>query len=222
MPEKLWKAVDAYLEECLLGADPVLDAAVQNARRAGLPSIAVSAPQGKLLMLLARSVGARRILEVGTLGGYSGIWLARALPEDGRLVTLELDPEHAEVAGANFAHAGLSEKVDLRVGAALELLPQVEADGLGPFDLFFLDADKEHNPDYFAWALKLSRPGSLIVVDNVVRDGDVIDTDSEDTGVRAARRLNELMANEPRVEATVIQTVGSKGYDGFALARVVD
>jgi predicted O-methyltransferase YrrM len=203
-----------------LQPDPALDAALDASVAAGLPAINVSPNQGKLLQLLARMLGARTILEVGTLGGYSTIWLARALPADGRLVTLESDPKHAEVARANIARAGLSGIVDLRVGLAIETLPKLAAEGIGPFDLIFIDADKVSTADYFAWALRLSRRGSLIIVDNVVRKGAVVDAASEDAKVQGIRRFNDVLAAEPRVSATVIQTVGVKGYDGFAIALV--
>jgi predicted O-methyltransferase YrrM len=188
---------------------------------AHLPAINVAPNQGKLLQLLARAQGARNILEVGTLGGYSTIWLARALPPGGRLVTLEIDPRYAEVARANVLRAGLAEVVEVRVGRAVESLAQLEAEGRGPFDLVFIDADKPSNPDYFRWALRLSRRGSVIIVDNVVRGGAVADGASEDPRVRGVRELNDLIASEPRVSATAVQTVGSKGYDGFALILVV-
>lgn len=216
MNQDRWSAVDAYLNDLMVGSDAALDAALAASHAAGLPSISVSPPQGKLLNLLARLVCARRILEVGTLGGYSTIWLARALPEDGELVTLEIAPKHAAVARANLAHAGLADRVTVMVGPALETLPTLA----GPFDLAFIDADKVSNADYFAWAVKLVRPGGVIVVDNVVRDGKVIDADSADTAVQGVRRLNALIAAEPRVDATTIQTVGSKGYDGLAIAFV--
>jgi predicted O-methyltransferase YrrM len=211
-----WEPVDAYFTGRLHAPDPVLDAALEANALAGLPPIGVSPAQGKQLHLLARSVGARRILEVGTLGGYSTIWLARALPADGELVTCEIDPEHAEVARANLARGGLHELVDVRVGPALETLPGLE----GPFDLAFVDADKQSNAEYFRHALRLSRPGSLIVVDNVVRGGRVADAGSDDPAVLGTRALAELVGQEPRVDATVIQTVGAKGYDGFLLALV--
>lgn len=220
MTQELWTAVDRYITDLLVPPDPALDAALQASAAAGLPPINVSPNQGKLLLLLARLQGARTILEIGTLGGYSTIWLARALPVDGRLITLEVDPKHAEVARANIARAGLSEVVELRLGRALDTLPQLAAEGRGPFDLIFIDADKPSNPDYFAWALKLSRRGSLIIVDNAVRNGAVIDAASGDPSVQGVRRFNELLAAEPRVSATAIQTVGSKGYDGFAIALV--
>jgi predicted O-methyltransferase YrrM len=220
MTQEQWTAVDRYLTDQLLPPDPVLEAALQASVAAGLPPINVSPTQGKLLQLLARMQQARNILEIGTLGGYSTIWLARALPADGRLITLEADPKHAAVARANLARAGLAGVVELRLGRALDTLPQLAAEGRGPFDLIFIDADKPGYPDYFAWALKLTRRGSLIIADNVVRKGAVIDPASPDPIVRGVRRLHELIAAEPRVSATVIQTVGSKGYDGFAIALV--
>lgn len=220
MTQDQWTAVDRYINDLLLPPDPALDAALQASAAAGLPSHNVSPNQGKLLFLLARIQGACTILEIGTLGGYSTIWLARALPAAGRLITLETDPKHAEVARANIARAGLSSVVELRLGQALDTLPQLVAEGRGPFDLIFIDADKPSNPDYFKWALKLSRRGSLIIADNVIRDGAVIDTGSGDPSVRGVRRFFELVAAEPRVSATALQTVGSKGYDGFAIALV--
>ena len=220
MSQEQWTAVDRYITDLLVPPDPALDAALEASAEAGLPAINVTPNQGKLLHLLARVQGARKILEVGTLGGYSTIWLARALPADGYLVTLEVDPSHAEVARANFARADLLDVIDLRLGPALETLPQLFAEGRGPFDLIFIDADKPSNADYFAWALKLSRRGSLIIVDNVVRKGAVIDPGSDDPTVLGVRRFNEALAAEPRVSATAIQTVGSKGYDGFAIALV--
>lgn len=215
-----WTAVDSYISSRLVGADPALDEALRANAAGGLPAIDVSAPQGKLLHLLARSIGARRILEVGTLGGYSTIWLARALPEGGRLVTLELEQKHADVASANLTQAGLRNVVDIRVGPALQALPKLENEGAGPFDLAFIDADKPNNANYFAWALKLSRPGGLIIVDNVVRNGAVADAANSDENVKGARALFDALATEPRVTATAIQTVGSKGWDGFAIAIV--
>lgn len=220
MTQEQWTAVDRYITDLLVPPDLALDAALQSSAAAGLPPYNVSPNQGKLLLLLARVQGARTILEIGTLGGYSTIWLARALPADGRLITLEADPKHAEVARANIARADLTDVVELRLGRALDTLPQIAAEGLGPFDLIFIDADKPSNPDYFTWALKLSRRGSLIIVDNVVRNGTVIDVASNDPRVQGVRRLNELIAAEPRVSATALQTVGSKGYDGFAIALV--
>jgi predicted O-methyltransferase YrrM len=220
MTQEPWVAVDRYIADLLVPADPALDAALEASTAAGLPAINVAPNQGKLLHLLARGIEARAILEIGTLGGYSTIWLARALPEGGRLITLEVDARHADVARANIARAGLADLVDLRLGRALDTLPRLAAEGLTPFDLIFIDADKPSVPDYFAWALKLSRRGSLIVVDNVVRDGAVADAASRDPNVQGVRRLHELIAAEPRVSATTIQTVGSKGYDGFTLALV--
>jgi predicted O-methyltransferase YrrM len=220
MSKKLWTSVDRYITGMLVPPDPVLEAALKAADKAGLPQIAISPNEGKFLHLLARSIGARNILEMGTLAGYSTIWLARALPEGGRLITLEFDPKHAEVARANIAHAGLADVVDLRVGAAIDSLPEIALEGLAPFDLVFIDADKRNNPEYFAWALKLSHPGSLIIVDNVVREGAVIDASSSDENIQGIRRLNEMLAAEPRVIATALQTVGAKGHDGFAIALV--
>ena len=216
-----WTAVDRYLTDLLVGSDPVLEATLEANAVAGLPPYDVSPNQGKLLHVLARGQGARRILEIGTLGGYSTIWLARALPPDGHLITLEVDPRYAEVARANLARAGLGEVAEVRVGPALETLPQIAAGGDGPFDLIFIDADKANNPQYLAWSLELSRRGSLIVVDNVVRNGAVIDGASDDLTVLGARRGLELLAAEPRLSATAIQTVGSKGWDGFAVAVVI-
>jgi len=220
MSKKKWTAVDRYISEALIPADPVLDAALAASDKAGLPAIAVAPNQGKWLMILAQAIGARSILEMGTLGGYSTIWLARGLPADGRLITLEFDPKHAEVARANVAHAGLADKVEIRVGKALDTLPQLAAESLGPFDLIFIDADKGNYPGYLEWAVKLSRPGTLIIGDNVVRDGDVIDATNTDPSVQGVRRMNEIIATEPRLTATAIQTVGSKGYDGFMVAIV--
>jgi predicted O-methyltransferase YrrM len=217
-----WTAVDEYVTGLLAPHDEPLDAAVRAGEEAGLPQIQVSPPQGQLLHLLAKTIGARSILEFGTLAGYSTIWLARALPADGRLVTLEADPKYAKVAAASIAAAGLGEVVEVRVGPALDQLPRLDADGAGPFDLTFIDADKAHTPDYFTWALAHSRPGSLIVADNVVRDGHLVDLSDDDPAIAAQRRFHEQLAAEPRVEATTIQTVGGKGYDGFSLARVLD
>jgi predicted O-methyltransferase YrrM len=222
MTEQTWTAVDRYLDDLLVGHDAALEAALQASVEAGLPPINVAPTQGKLLFLLARIRRARAILEIGTLGAYSTIWMARALPEDGRLITLEIDPKHAEVARANVARAGLANRVEVRLGRALDSLAKLAADRQGPFDLTFIDADKPNIPGYFKWALRLSRPGSLIVVDNVVRNGAVIETDSPDASVQGVRQFNELMAAEPRVSATTIQTVGAKGYDGFALALVLE
>lgn len=219
-PQERWTAVDRYFSDALVTSDPVLDAALADSAAAGLPAINVAPNQGKLLNLLVAVHGARTILEVGTLGGYSTIWLARALPAGGRVITLEINPAHAEVARANIARAGFADRVEIRIGSALDTLPQLHAEGAGPFDLSFIDADKEHNADYFAWALRMSRVGSLIITDNVVRDGQVIDAHNESPAVQGARRLIETMAAEPRVSATAVQTVGGKGYDGFAMALV--
>ncbi len=221
MNQERWTAVDGYLSDLLVAPDDSLEAALRASAAGGLPAIQVAANQGKLLHLLARLKGARTILEAGTLGGYSTIWLAGALPPDGRLVTLELDPRHAQVARANLEHAGLAELVEIRVGPASESLAHLVAEGGGPFDLVFIDADKEGYPDYLGWALRLTRPGSLIVADNVVRGGAVMDAADRDPRVRAVRRFLEMVAAEPRLAATVIQTVGSKGYDGLAFALVV-
>jgi predicted O-methyltransferase YrrM len=217
MSEKLWADVDTYLEDALLGDDPVLDATRKASRAAGLPDIAVSPTQGKFLNLMARMIGAKRILEVGTLGGYSAIWLARALPPDGELVTLEYDPKHADVARSNIKNAGLADRVEVITGAAIYTLPTLG----GLFDFSFIDADKKSNPDYFQWALKLSRQGSVIVVDNVIREGRVIEIGTNDANIEGIRRLNTMIAAEPRVSATALQTVGNKGYDGLAIALVV-
>lgn len=220
MSQTIWKQVDDYVNAHLVGADPILDAVQAAGTKAGLPDIAVSPSQGKLLYLLARIHGAKRILEVGTLGGYSTIWLARALPPEGSLITLEANPKHAEVAKSNIAHAGFAKIVDVRLGMAIDTLPALEAQGRAPFDLVFIDADKASTPDYFTWALRLSRPGAVIIVDNVIRDGAIIDGDSTDPNIQGVRRFNDMLAAEPRVTATTIQTVGSKGYDGFTLAVV--
>jgi len=213
-----WSAVDEYVAERLAPEDAALAAAVRASEDAGLPPIQVSPPQGKLLYLLARSIGARRIVEFGTLGAYSTIWLGRALPREGRLTTLEADPAHAEVARANISRAGLDGVVDLRVGAAFDLLPALSEEDA--FDFIFIDADKENSPAYFAWALEHSRPGALIVADNVVREGALADPESDDPKALAQRQLHEAVAAEDRVSATTIQTVGGKGYDGFMVALV--
>jgi predicted O-methyltransferase YrrM len=227
MTQELWTEVDRYICDRLLPEDPALDAALAACEAAGLPPIAVTPAQGKLLELLVRIHGARRILELGTLGGYSTIWLARGLPPGGGIVTLELDPHHAEVATANLTRAGVAEVVQLRVGAALQTLPELLAEGAGPFDLIFIDADKRNYPGYLEWSLKLSRPGSVIIGDNVVRGGVILDPDGYDPrlgegGVQEVRRFYDLLAAEPRVSATAIQTVGEKGHDGFAIALVGD
>lgn len=215
-----WAEVDRYIADLFVGDDPALDAALAASKEGGLPAIEVSPPHGRLLTLLAKSINARLILEIGTLGGYSTICLARALPPDGRLTTLEADPKHAKVAGANIERAGLGSVVEVRVGKALDTLPLLEAEKAGPFDLIFLDADKPNNPAYFGWALKLARVGSLIVTDNVVRHGAVVDAASSDANVKGVRSFLDMVAQEKRVMATAIQTVGVKGHDGFAIALV--
>ena len=220
MSHEHWTAVDRYLTQTLILPDPILDAVLQASADAGLPAINVSPTQGKLLHLLARLQGARTILELGTLGGYSTIWLTHALPVGGHIITLESDPGHAKIARANFARAGLADFIDLRLGPALETLPLLAAEGRGPFDLIFIDADKANTPDYFTWALKLTRRGSLIIVDNVIRGGAVIDPASNDPAVQGIRRFNDLLAAEPRVTATALPTVGANGHDGFALILV--
>lgn len=214
------RQVDAFIEDKLLAHDPTLEATLRANAEAGLPAIDVSPAQGKQLQLLTRMTGARRILEVGTLGGYSTIWLARGLPEGGRVVTLELEPHHAEVAAANIAAAGLAERVDIRIGPATATLDAMIAAGEAPFDLAFVDADKPSNPAYLRAALALSRPGTVLVFDNVVRDGAVLDTDSADPSVQGTRALYDAIAAEPRVDATAIQTLGAKGWDGFLIGIV--
>jgi predicted O-methyltransferase YrrM len=220
MTQEQWTAVDRYITDMLVPPDAALDAALDASTTAGLPQINVAPNQGKLLQLLARTRDARRILEIGTLGGYSTIWLGRALPPPpaGHLITLESDPTHAAVARRNIERAGLASLVDVRLGAALETLPRLAAEGTGPFDVIFIDADKENIPAYFEWALELAAPHGLIIVDNVIRDGAVIDDASDDARVQGVRRFNELLRAESRVSATTIQTVGSKGYDGFTIA----
>jgi predicted O-methyltransferase YrrM len=220
MSQDQWTAVDRYVTDLFVVPEPALENALATSAAADLPAINVSPAQGKLLHLLARAHRARNILEIGTLGGYSTIWLARALPAGGRLITLEANPKHAAVARANIAYAGLTRVVELRLGRAIETLPQLAAESLGPFDLIFIDADKPGYPDYLFWALELSQPGSLIIADNVVRNGEVANAASTDPNVQGVRRYNALLAAEPRVTATVLQTVGSKGYDGLAVALV--
>jgi len=217
--DKNWAAVDDYIVDSLVGGDQPQAALEANAA-AGLPAIDVSPAQGKFLYLLAKSTAARHILEVGTLGGYSTIWLARALPADGRLVTLEIDPHHAEVARRNLEEAGVGDRVEVRVGPALDSLAALAKERIGPFDFVFIDADKEHNADYVDAAIDVARPGALILVDNVVREGGVLDDRSTDSKILGTRRLYDTLANEPRLEATAIQTVGAKKWDGFILAVV--
>ena len=221
MTQELWTSVDDYISNLFVPFDPVMQEALATSEAAGLPSISVAPNEGKLLMLLAQICGARKILEIGTLGGYSTIWLARGMASGGTLITLEASAKHAEIARINIARAGLTDVVEVRVGSALDTLPQLVAEDRGPFDLIFIDANKDNYPEYFAWALKLSRRGSLIVADNVIRDGEVLDSTNNDPRVQGIRRFNQLLADEPRVRATVIQTVGRKGHDGIAIAVVV-
>ncbi len=220
MNQETWTAVDHYISDVLRLTDDGLESALKESDAAGLPAIAVSVPQGKLLNQLAQLCHARKILEIGTLGGYSTIWMARALPPDGEMITLEIDPKHAQVARSNIEHAGLGDRVEVREGSAIETLPKIAAEKRGPFDFVFIDADKPSIPEYFTWSLEMSRPGTVIVIDNVVREGAVIDEASEDPSVKGVRRLNEMLTTEPRVSATVLQTVGTKGYDGFAVILV--
>lgn len=220
MDQELWTAVDSYLSDTLIGHDAALEAAQKATADAGMPAISVSPTQGKMLQVLATSVNASSILEIGTLGGYSTIWLARGLAAGGRIVTLEKDSGHATVARSNIARAGFADMVELRIGSALDTLAQLGNDESGPFDLVFIDADKPNIPAYFDWALKLTHKGSIIVVDNVVRDGDVMDADSVDPSTQGVRRFLEMLAATPGVIGTAIQTVGVKGYDGFALIVV--
>ncbi len=220
MSEERWTAVDAYVEERLLGSDSAPDDALRASHAAGLPTIAVSPSQGKFLYIIAKALGARRILELGTLGGYSGTWLGRALPADGQLITIEADQHHADVARANFAAAGLSNVVTIRVGRALDVLPQLQAEGALPFDLVFIDADKGNYAEYLDWAVRLSRPGTLIIADNVVRKGAVIDEASEDASVIGVRRFMDRANALTELAGTVLQTVGAKGYDGLAMLLV--
>ena len=216
--ESQWSAVDRYLAQALIPPDPILEAVLVANSAAGLPSIDVSPTQGRMLTLLAQLRQARRILEIGTLGGYSTICLARALPADGRLITLEFDPHHARVAPRNIQNAGLANRVEIRVGPALESLAELKSDN--PFDLIFIDADKPNNAAYFDWALTLARPGALIIADNVIRDGEVANPASKDPSVQGTQAMFALMAETPHLTATALQTVGSKGYDGFALALI--
>jgi len=216
-----WTEVDQFITDTLIPPDPALEAALRDSTAAGLPAISVTAPQGSFLQILAQSVGARRILEVGTLGGYSTIWLARALPPGGQVITLEIDPRTAAVARANLARAGLDKVVEVRIGPALATLKTLAAEAREPFDLVFIDADKQNNPEYFQRALELTHGGALIVVDNAVREGAIVDATSRDTDVQGTRRMYQVISAEKRVAATAIQTVGSKGYDGFVIARVL-
>jgi predicted O-methyltransferase YrrM len=218
--QKLWTEVDRYFDR-LIPPDPALDSALAANRKADLPAIDVTPLQGKFLELLVRISGAHRVLEIGTLGGYSTLWLARALPQDGKVITLELEPRHAEIARANLQNAGILDRVELRIGRAADLLRALVANNAAPFDLIFIDADKANYPEYLDWSLKLSRPGTAIVADNVVRDGKVIEPDNPDPNIQGIRRFTDLIAAEPRLTSTVLQTIGSKGYDGFALAVVV-
>ncbi len=218
--QETWNQIDQYYGEMLIPKDAILEETLKENAKAGLPAIDVSPTQGRLLQLFAQMISARSILEVGTLGGYSTIWLARALPKDGKLVTLEYEPKHAEVARKNIARAKLENIVDVRVGNALDLLPLLQKEHTKTFDLIFIDADKKSNPEYFSWALNLSHPQSIIIVDNVVRNGAVIDAKSDDPNIQGIRRLNEIIQAESRIDATVVQTVGIKGYDGFIIARV--
>jgi predicted O-methyltransferase YrrM len=215
-----WTEVDNFFSQALIQPDSVLESALESSRAAGLPAISVSPSQGRLLEILVRMLGARSILEIGTLGAYSTIWLARGMQRGGRLITLESDAAHAAVARGNIARAGLQGVVELRLGSALDTLPQISAEGRGPFDLIFIDADKKSIPSYFEWALRLSRPGGIIVVDNVVRDGRVIDSNSDEPDIQGVRRFLEMVAANTTVIGTAIQTVGVKGYDGFAIVRV--
>jgi predicted O-methyltransferase YrrM len=219
--QQLWTAIDEFLGKSLLPEDAALEAALNDSASAGLPEIQVTPCQGRFLQMLAQIISARDILEIGTLGGYSTIWLARSLPSGGRLITLEINPLYAQVAASNISRANLSKAVDLRVGPAIESLPKLAAERQRPFDLIFIDADKASTPDYFQWALKLSRRGTLIIVDNVIRKGALLDHESTDPAVQGMRRCIEMLGAEPRVTATAIQTVGSKGYDGFAIARFI-
>ena len=220
MDEETWTAVDNYLADKLIPGDPALDAAQAATASANMPAISVSPTQGKLLELLAMTLRAKSILEIGTLGGYSTIWLARGLASGGRIVTLEKEPRHAEVARANIARAGFADAVELRVGSALDTLPKLAGEDRDPFDLIFIDADKQNIPAYFDWAVTLAHAGSMIIVDNVVRDGDVINDATEDTGTQGVRRFFDKLSTSALVTSTAIQTVGVKGYDGFTVSIV--
>lgn len=222
MTQELWTGVDRYFTRQLHLSDPVLEAAMQANAAAELPAIDVAPNQGKFLNLLASLIHARKILEIGTLGGYSAIWLARALLPGGRLISLEFSAKHAEVAKSNIHRAGLSDRVEIRVGAALDSLPGIANENVAPFDFIFIDADKPNNPAYLDWAIRLSRPGTLIVVDNVVRDGAIVDESNGDPAIQGTRKMFDLMSRDPRITSTALQTVGSKGYDGFAMAIVAE
>ncbi|MES2906049.1 MAG: O-methyltransferase [Pseudomonadota bacterium] len=221
MSETVWHDIDRYFDATLVRGDDALNAALHDSEKAGLPAIAVSSAHGKFLHLLARTMNAKRVLEIGTLGGYSTIWLARGLPKNGHVVTLEIAKANAEVAQNNFKRAGVADKITIRLGAALETLPKLVAENTSPFDLVFIDADKANIPDYFSYSLKLTRPGSVIIVDNVVRNGEVLNAESTDENVRGVRMLMEMLSRETRVSATALQTVGAKGYDGFVIATVL-
>ena len=221
MSQELWTAVDLYINNIAIGRDAALEAASEAAVAAQLPPISVTPAHGKLLHLMARAQSARRILEIGTLAGYSTIWLARALPAGGRVVTLEANPMHADIARANLSRAGVADRVDIRLGKALETLPQLVVENQDPFDFAFIDADRTNLAEYFDWAVKLAHAGSVIIVDNVVRKGGVIDASSEDANIKGVRRFAERLSADSRVTATMVQTVGAKGYDGFAMALVV-
>jgi predicted O-methyltransferase YrrM len=220
MTQQLWTSVDDYITRLFIQSDPIMQDTLAASEAAGLPSISVAPNEGRLLMLLAQLCGARNILEIGTLGGYSTIWLARGMVSEGSLITLEANPKHAEIARLNIARAGFTDRVEVRVGPARDTLSQLASEGRRPFDLIFIDADKESYPEYLAWSIKLSRPGTLIIADNVIRDGKILDPTDTDPRVQGARRFNQLLADEPRVKATVIQTVGGKGHDGMAMAIV--
>ena len=219
-PNELWAAVDAYIAQNLIPSDPILEETLKANVEAGLPSIDVSPTQGKFLYLITKIKGARRILEVGTLGGYSTIWLARALPHDGKIITLELNPKHAEIAAKNIARAGLTSRIEQRIGPALESLAQLHSESVEPFDLIFIDADKPNNPNYLDWAIRLSHPGTIIITDNVIREGGILKADDPDPTIQGTRRFFEKLGSDPRLEATALQTVGCKKHDGFAVAIV--
>jgi len=220
MSEELWRTVDDYINSVVITPDAALEAAAASAVKAQLPPVSVTPAQGKLLQLMARSLGAKRILEIGTLAGYSTIWLARALPHGGRVITIEANPMHADIARANIEGAGLSDRVDVRLGKALDVLPQIAAEKQPPFDFIFIDADRTGLADYFDWAVTLSHAGSVIIVDNVVRKGGVVDAASDNVDVTGVRRFNDRLKTDARVDVTMIQTVGAKGHDGFAMALV--